>query len=80
MKDEESMRIRWTRVLAAVLAVVATAALLMAWPSLLAFIKSVGNVSPYATPEERTMGLIAFGLMALFVLALVRILTQGPRR
>jgi hypothetical protein len=74
------MQVIWSRVLALLLVILATIVLVRSWASIVAFVKTAADIQPYTSPEEQTAGLIAFGLIALFILALVRILTQAPRK
>lgn len=74
------MRILWSRVAAVALAIVACIVLVAHWHSIISFLKSIENINPSASPEEQTAGLVAFSLVAISILALVRILVHNPRK
>ncbi|MBK8099845.1 MAG: hypothetical protein IPK26_22295 [Planctomycetes bacterium] len=62
------------------LAIIACIVLVQHWHSIVSFIKSIENIHPSASPEEQTAGLVAFGLLIISILALVRILVHQPRK
>lgn len=71
------MRILWGRVVALVIAIVAVGILLRHWAdiaSLLSLMRFIGL--SYATPEERTAGLIVFGLVVVFIFGAVRLVAE----
>lgn len=74
------MRILWSRIVAVLLAVIAIVVLVNRWPDIVGFVKSIDNIRPTSTPEELTNGLVAFGLVAVCVVALVRLLVQQPKK
>jgi len=74
------MQIRWSRLFGLGLAILGLVVLAKSMPELVAFVKSIENIRPCATPEERTTGLIAFAVVALFILALTRLILQNQRR
>ena len=44
------------------------------------FLSSMKNIGPSHSPEEQTLGLIAFGLVAITIVAVVKILVHSQQR
>ena len=68
------MIIRWDNVIIAGLAFFAFVIGILNLPEITAFLSSIREShSPYATPEDKFIGLIAFALLAACILAALRI-------
>ena len=75
---EPDYRLRWTRIFALMFAIAAFVILRANWPSVVAFLDSMGQLgSPRG--EDRMMGLAAFCVVGILIAGLVKILTHGPR-
>lgn len=71
------MNIRWNNIAALILAVVIIVLLAKNGPAIGAFLGSMKDIGPGHTAEEKTIGLIAFGLIGACLVAIVRILTHN---
>jgi len=70
------MEIKWNNVIAFGMALAALAIVMTHGQEMAAFLHAMKDVGPGHTPEEQVVGLIACGLIFVFVVALVRILTN----
>ena len=73
------MEIRWNNVIALALAVFALVVAVKAHGQIGAFLSTMTAVGPLHSPEERTMGLVAFGLVIICTVAVVAILQTNRR-
>jgi hypothetical protein len=73
------MRIKWENITIILLAVFALIVWLKAGPQILEFISTMLEVRPSGDPTDRTFGLMAFGLILVVLVAIVRILVSGGR-
>jgi uncharacterized membrane protein YidH (DUF202 family) len=71
------MEIKWRNLIALALTLIALAVIVKAPGEMGAFLASMQNVGPDHTPQEQTMGLLAYGLVLLAVVAVVKIVTQN---
>ena len=71
------MRILWGRVIAAAFGVVVLVLLIKDWHAIVGFLKTTEHIGPGHTREEQMLGLIAFGLICVLIVALVKILTHA---
>ena len=71
------MRILWGRVFTTLLAVGVVAVFIAYAEPIIGFLKTMPEIGPSHSPEQQTIGLIAFALVLVGILALARILTQG---
>ena len=74
------MEIRWRNLFAFALAVFALVVAVKGRHEIGAFLATLGALGPGHTPDEQTVGLVAFGLLAVTILALALILKSNPRR
>lgn len=68
------MQIRWRNVIALALVVFAGVVGMKTYPQIAAFVSSIKAVGPGHDSEDRTVGLIAFGVVAITVVVLIRVL------
>jgi len=71
------MEVRWRNVIALALALIAIVVIVKAPGEIGAFLASMRDVGPDHTPQEQTMGLLAYGLVLLAIVAVVKIVTQN---
>jgi len=74
------MRINWHNIIASILLTVALVLLVRCWPEITATLVTMKNIGPRHTTEDKTVGLLALGLVAAFLLGAIKILTQGPKQ
>ena len=72
--------IRWRNLIALALVVFAVVVGLKTYPQIAAFLSSMKSVGPGGDTGDRTFGLMAFGLIVLTIVAVVRILKDGESR
>lgn len=70
------MRILWHNIIAMALLVIAAVLLIKCWPDIGAFLMSMKHIGPGHATEDKTLGLVAFGLVGILLVAIVRILTS----
>lgn len=70
------MKILWARVITALIALFVLLILIVYRGPIAAFLGSMGEIGPGHTTEEKTVGLIAFGLVLVGILAVVKIVSQ----
>ena len=71
------MRIKWTNLLALVLIAAAAIIATKTHRQIGEVLTSVTRIGPLNSAEERTMGLLALGLILVALVATVRLLTHG---
>ena len=71
------MEIRWHNITALLLLIFAFVILMRGWDEIGQFLSGMGDLGPQHTQEEQVMGLVAFGLVGVLIVAVVKILTQG---
>ena len=74
------MRILWGRVFTFLLALVIGGVLIVYAGPICRFLASMRHIGPGYSTEDKTLGLIAFGIVLVGILALARILTQSNQR
>ncbi len=74
------MRIRWSNVVALGLVLVALWIALLMSTEIAAFLSTLGDIGPGHTPDQQLKGLMAFGLLAVTLVALIRLLLHNDRR
>ena len=70
------MQIKWSNVMALALVVFALVVGLRQLPEITDFLSTVSHIGPHGDPEQRTLGLMAFGLIMITIVAVVRILVD----
>lgn len=70
------MQIKWRNVIALILSVFALTVWLRNRELINEFIGNIGRIGPGHPGDERTLGLIAFGIVAVCIVVIVRLLTQ----
>jgi len=73
------MRILWHNILALILTAVATAVLIRYRTATATFLGNVARIGPGHSTDEQTLGLIAFGICGVVLVAIVRLLTRNHR-
>ena len=68
------MEIRWRNIVALALLVFALVVVVHALPEITEFLSTMRHMGPSGDRDDRMFGLMAFGLVALTVVAVVRIL------
>lgn len=72
------MKILWPNIVALGLFLTALIIALRERQSIHRFLTSISHFGPGYPPDERTLGLIAFGLVAVSLMAALKILTRKP--
>jgi hypothetical protein len=73
------MQVHWQNIVALMLAI-GTLTLFLKYPAQISgFLASMQLIGPGHDPDEQTLGLIAFGLVAISLVAIVRLLTQNKK-
>ena len=69
------MQIKWRNII--VISMVVFAFLVARWfsPFIGQFLETISQVGPRGDPSQRTFGLMAFGLILVLIVAIVKILT-----
>lgn len=70
------MKVLWGRVVATVFALIGLVVLIKFWPAITAFLSTMERVGPGNPREEQMLGAVAFGLIGVVIVALVKILTH----
>jgi hypothetical protein len=71
------MQIRWHNIFALILFVVAGVLFIANREQIVGFLMSMKNIGPGHSPGEQTVGLIAFGLTMVSLLAALRMILQS---
>lgn len=71
-----SMQIRWHNIFALILFVVAVVLFIANREQIVGFLVSMKDIGPGHSPGQQTIGLIAFGLTLVSLLAALRIVLQ----
>jgi len=74
------MTTRWNNIIALILFVIALVLGVRFLPAIVGFLGSMNDIGPGHTTDEKTMGMMAFGLVAILLVAVVKVLTQGPKK
>ena len=75
------MRVRWNRIAALLLGLGAAVIVASNWTPMMDWIAALHQIdSPYASPWERHMGLSTLAVLAVLVVAVVKLLTQSKDR
>lgn len=69
------MEIRWNNIIALILLIIALVLAVKFLPAMMAFLGSMKDIGPGHTADEKTIGLMAFGLVAILLVAIVKVLT-----
>ena len=69
------MEIKWSNIVAFVLGIVALVIVWKAGPAIASFFGSMRDIGP-GSPEEMATGLVAFALIAILIVAIVKILVS----
>lgn len=70
------MQIKWSNLIALVLTAFALLVGLRHLPEISEFLSTVSHIGPRGDPEQRIFGLMAFGLIMVTIVAVVRILVD----
>ena len=70
------MQIKWSNVIALALMVFALVVGLRHLPEIADFLSTVSHIGPHGDPQQRIFGLMAFGLIMVIIVAVVRILVD----
>ena len=73
-------RIRWNNLIAFAMAIVAFWVAVKLLPEIRAFLATMRDLGPGHDPDDRTLGLIAVGLLGAVLVAIVRILVSSNRK
>jgi uncharacterized membrane protein YqhA len=73
------MRILWHNIIALILLIVALVLLYKCWPEITATLTTMKNIGPGHTSDDKVVGLLALGLVCAFLVAVVKVLTHGPK-
>ncbi|GEM_PF-3499799 len=74
------MRVRWNRIAALALSILASLFLTLLWSPIVTFTSSMTSiVEPHATPEEHLQGMMAFALVVVSVLGVIRLMINSNR-
>ena len=71
------MEIRWNNIIALMLIIVVLVILSRSGAEIGAFLSGIQRVGAGYSPDDRMFGFIAFGLVSILIVAIVKILTQG---
>ena len=74
------MQINWTGIICLALAILLIVVVVHAYDKISAFLGTMAQIGPGHTSDEKVIGLIAFSLVVLTIVGLVKILSQGPRK
>lgn len=70
------MEIRWANIFALILLVIAGVLLIKNANEISGFLMAMKDIGPGHTTEEKTIGLVAFALVGVLIIAMVKILAQ----
>ena len=70
------MQIKWSNVIALALVVFALVVGLRHLPEIGEFLSTISHIGPRGDPQQRTSGLMAFGLIMVTIVAVIRILVD----
>ncbi len=73
------MKIRWSNIVVLLLIVFALVVGIKAYRQITEFLSNMGNIGSGHSSHEQTFGLIAFGLILVTIVAIVRILQDNGR-
>jgi Na+/glutamate symporter len=73
------MEIKWSNIVAFALAVFALIVFSKTWPLIAAFFAAMKAIGPGHDPDQQVQGLVAFGLIALTLVGIVKILSSSGR-
>ncbi len=71
------MQVKWTNVISLALVVFAFVTGLRYLPEIGGFLSTLSHIGPRGDPEQRIFGLMAFGLILVTVVGVIRILTNN---
>lgn len=74
------MRIHWPNIYALILTIVAGIVAIRHQAAIGTFLGCIAHIGPGRSDDERTMGLIAFGVVAVLFVAVLRILSRNRKR
>ena len=70
------MQVKWSNVMALALIVFALVVGLRHLPEITDFLSTISHIGPHGDPKQRVFGIMAFGLIMVTVVAVVRILVD----
>ena len=71
------MTVLWGRVVAAVFAITVLILFVKHWHAIVGFLKTTEHIGSEYSRREQTVGMVAFGLICILIVALVKILTTN---
>jgi len=74
------MRILWHNVVALLLAIIGITLLIRNGTEIRSFLSTTRQIGPGHSPDEQVMGLIAFGLVLVAFLAVLKIIIERNRK
>ncbi len=74
------MKIRWTNVFVFGMTIAVILLFKEYGSEIIGFLRSMKNIGPGHSTEEKTIGLMAFGLIAILVVSIVKIITQTSQK
>lgn len=75
------MKIRWSRVTAMLFCILTSLLLATLWGPIVTFLQTMSSiVDPLSSPEEHLQGMMAFALVAVCVIGIIRLLLSSNRR
>jgi len=73
------MRIHWPNIYALILIIVACVMAIRHWTAIGIFLGGIAHIGPGHSGDERIMGLIAFGIVAVLFVAVLRIHSRNRK-
>ena len=73
------MEIRWANVVAFVFLITALVIFVMNADAIASFLATIKDIGPNHSPEQQLRGLLAFGLIGVIIVAVVRIVVANNR-
>ena len=73
------MEVKWTNVICFALAIFAVLMLIHMQESVVSFLRAMGDLGPEQTADEKIWGLIAFSLVAVILVGILKVIMQNKR-
>ncbi len=74
------MEIKWTNIICLALVIFAIILMVKTPHQIGAFLSTMKDIGPEHSHEEKTVGLLAFGLLMVIIVALAKIVIESNRR
>ena len=75
-RKEPEMQINWTGIICLALVIFVIVTVVHAHNKIAAFLGTIGQIGPGNSSEDKILGLIAFALVVLLIVAIVKILVS----